>query len=415
MPTVRPFCAARPAKGLAEKVAALPFDVYSSTEAREIAKDNPYSFLHVDKAEIDLDPAVGLYDAAVYEKAAENLEKFVAKGTLIKDGEPYFYIYRLTMDGRAQTGLVACASIDEYLDGTIKKHELTLEAKELDRIRHIEATNANTGPIFLAYRDKHEIDALIKGWISSHAPVYDFTAGDGVGHAVWVIDDKGVIDKIRHMFKTVDSFYIADGHHRNASAVKVGLKKREGRGDYDINAEYNYYLTVIFPDSQLKIMDYNRAIKTLNGFTERDFLKKAGEAFNVEKIGETAFRPDKALTFGMYMGGVWYKLTAKDGSVDLTDPVKSLDVSVLQENLLAPVLGISDPRTDKNIEFIGGARGLGELERLVNSGVMKVAFAMFPTSIGQLFSVADAGLLMPPKSTWFEPKLRSGLFIHYLD
>ena len=411
MSVLRAFKGYRPTKELCSKVAALPYDVMSSAEAREMVKGDPYSFLHVDRAEIDLDPSVDIYSPEVYQKAAANLKKMIDDGIYIHDEKPCMYIYRLTMDGRSQTGLVACASIDEYIENKIKKHELTREDKEQDRIRHVDACNANTGPIFLTYRAKDDIDALIAKETAKE-PVYDFVSEDGVGHTVWVIDDADTISSLEAAFAKVPSLYIADGHHRNASAVKVGLKRR-GEGEYDKNAEFNFYLAVAFPDNQLKIMDYNRVVKDLNGRTKEQFLEDISKDFEVRKSADG--KPQKALDFGMYLDGEWYMLTAKAGSFDSSDPVLSLDVSILQNNLLAPVLGIGDPRTDNRIAFVGGIRGLKELVSLVDSGKMAVAFAMYPTSIEQLMDIADAGKIMPPKSTWFEPKLRSGIFIHELS
>ena len=411
MSVLRAFKGYRPTAELCPKVAALPYDVMSSAEAREMVKGDPYSFLHVDRAEIDLDPSVDIYSPQVYQKAADNLKKMIDDGIYIQDKEPCMYIYRLTMDGRSQTGLVACASIDEYIENKIKKHELTREDKEQDRIRHVDTCNANTGPIFLTYRAKDDIDALIAAETAKN-PVYDFVSDDGVGHTVWVISDKAVISALEGAFAKVPALYIADGHHRNASAVKVGLKRR-GDGDYDKNAEFNFYLAVAFPDKQLHIMDYNRVVKDLNGRTKEQFLDEISKCFDVKKAEDG--HPKKALDFGMYLDGAWYMLTAKSGSFDAADPVGSLDVSILQNNLLAPVLGIGDPRTDSRIAFVGGIRGLEELVRLVDSGKMAVAFAMYPTSVAQLMEIADAGKIMPPKSTWFEPKLRSGIFIHELS
>ena len=411
MSVLRPFKGYRPTPELCPRVAALPYDVMSSAEAREMVKDDPYSFLHVDRAEIDLDPSVDIYSDRVYQKAADNLKKMISDGIYIHDETPCMYVYRLTMNGRSQTGLVACASIDEYIENKIKKHELTREDKEQDRIRHVDACNANTGPIFLTYRAKDNINAIIAAE-TAKTPVYDFVSEDGVGHTVWVISDAAKIDELSKAFLEVPALYIADGHHRNASAVKVGLKRR-GEGDYDKNAEFNFYLAVAFPDDQLHIMDYNRVVKDLNGLSKEAFLEAISKDFDVERADEG--KPAKALEFGMYLDGSWYKLTAKDGSFDAADPVLSLDVSILQNNLLAPVLGIGDPRTDSRIAFVGGIRGLGELVKLVDSGKMAVAFAMFPTSITQLMEIADAGKIMPPKSTWFEPKLRSGIFIHELS
>lgn len=412
MSILRPFKGYRPTPELCPQVAALPYDVMSSAEAREMVKDAPYSFLHVDRAETDLDPSVDIYSPEVYQKAADNLKKMIADGIYIQDEKPCMYIYRLTMNGRSQTGLVACASIDEYINNKIKKHELTREDKEQDRIRHVDACNANTGPIFLTYRGQAEIDGLIAEE-TAKAPVYDFVSEDGVGHTVWVISDDAKIQALEAAFAKVDSLYIADGHHRNASAVKVGLKRR-GEGAYDPEAEFNYYLAVAFPGESLYIMDYNRVVKDLNGLGENEFLAKISDKFDV-KPAEGSGKPEKALTFGMYLGGKWYTLTAKDGSFNAQDPVESLDVSILQNNLLAPVLGIGDPRTDSRIAFVGGIRGLEELVNLVDSGKMQVAFAMYPTSVEQLMEIADAGKIMPPKSTWFEPKLRSGIFIHELS
>ncbi|MBQ8942193.1 MAG: DUF1015 domain-containing protein [Firmicutes bacterium] len=411
MSVLRAFKGYRPTKELCSKVAALPYDVMSSAEAREMVKGDPYSFLHVDRAEIDLDPSVDIYSPEVYQKAADNLKKMIDDGIYIHDEKPCMYIYRLTMDGRSQTGLVACASIDEYIENKIKKHELTREDKEQDRIRHVDTCNANTGPIFLTYRAKDDIDALIAKETAKE-PVYDFVSEDGVGHTVWVIDDADTISSLEAAFAKVPSLYIADGHHRNASAVKVGLKRR-GEGEYDKNAEFNFYLAVALPDNQLKIMDYNRVVKDLNGRTKEQFLEDISKDFEVRKSADG--KPQKALDFGMYLDGEWYMLTAKAGSFDSSDPVLSLDVSILQNNLLAPVLGIGDPRTDNRIAFVGGIRGLKELVSLVDSGKMAVAFAMYPTSIEQLMDIADAGKIMPPKSTWFEPKLRSGIFIHELS
>ncbi len=414
MAQIRPFKAVRPDVRYVDKVAALPYDVMTSSEAREMVKGNPYSFLHVDKAEIDLDPSIDLYDSRVYEKAKENLYKMINDGIFMEDASPMFYIYRLTMNGRSQTGLVACASIDEYMEGKIKKHELTREDKEQDRIRHVEICDANTGPIFLTYKADTNIDVVINNWVSNNTPVYDFVSEDGIGHTVWVVTDESTVFDIAEKFMSVPALYIADGHHRNASAVKVGIKKREQNPDFTGEEEFNYYLAVAFPHNQLYIMDYNRVVKTLNGSTDEEFISKIKEKFDIEEKG-SQFKPDEMHTFGMYLSGKWYKLTAKNNTFNANDPVGSLDVSILQANLLSPVLGIKDPRTDKNIDFVGGMRGLEELSRRVDSGEMKVAFAMYPTSMDELMNIADAGEIMPPKSTWFEPKLRSGIFIHKLS
>lgn len=412
MAVIRQFKAIRPTPEMAEKVAALPYDVVNSEEAAEMVIGNPYSFLHVDKAEIDLPAGTDIYSPEVYEKAKSNLEKMITDGVLVQDEKPMLYVYELTMDGRSQTGLVACTSIDEYMQGIIKKHELTREDKEQDRIRHVDICNANTGPIFLAYRTVDEISEIVDN-VKKNAPVYDFTAEDGIIHRAWIIDDEETINRLVKLFKDVPNLYIADGHHRNASAAKVGLKRRNENPNYTGDEEFNYYLAVIFPSDQLKILDYNRVVKDLNGLSEEEFIKKLSEKFDIVET-EGRAKPDKAYDFGMYMNGKWYMLTAKD-EMKSKDAVKGLDVSILQDNVLIPILGIGDIRTDKRIDFVGGIRGLGELEKRVDSGEMKVAFAMYPTSIEQLMTIADENKIMPPKSTWFEPKLRSGLFIHSLD
>lgn len=413
MATIKPFKAVRPYPEKAADVAALPYDVYNREEAAAAARGRYDSFLRVDRPETTMDPRMDLYDPAVYIQAKKNLQKLFERKAIFKDDAPYLYVYELTMDGRSQTGLVACTSIDEYLSDTIKKHELTRADKEADRIRHVDALDANTGPIFLTYRSQAAINTIIDG-VKAGAPVYDFTAEDGVTHRVWVIDDTDAITTLVEAFGGVDSLYIADGHHRSASAVKVGLKRREENPNYTGDEEFNYFLSVLFPDEQLKIMDYNRVVADLNGMTSEEFLAAISNAFEVEKVGTTPVHPSAKGTFGMFLGDTWYKLTAKEGSYDTEDPVKSLDVAILQDNLLIPILGIEDIRTDKRIDFVGGIRGLSELERRVETD-MALAFSMYPTAISELMAIADAGLLMPPKSTWFEPKLRSGLFIHTLS
>lgn len=415
MAVFKAFNGIRPTPEMADKVAALPYDVMNSDEAREMVKGNPYSFLHVDKAEVDLDKDVNIYDEKVYLKARENLDKLISDGICKKDEKKCFYIYRQIMNGRSQTGLVGCASIDDYNNNIIKKHELTRADKEQDRINHVDYCDANTGPIFLAYRENKEIADIISAWQKDHTPVYDFTTDDGVGNTVWVIDCDEVNAKITEAFAKVDYLYIADGHHRCASAVKVGAKRRQQHPHYDGTEEFNFFLSVAFPSDELEIMDYNRVIKDLNGYDKDGFIAKISEKFDVEPYaGEGAYKPEKKHAFGMYLDGKWYKLTAKDGTYDESDPVGRLDVSILQNNLISPVLGIDDPRTDKRIDFVGGIRGLGELERRANSD-MVAAFSMFPTSLDDLMAIADAGKIMPPKSTWFEPKLLSGLFIHKLS
>jgi uncharacterized protein (DUF1015 family) len=413
MSVLRPFYAYRPAKEFADRVAALPYDVMNSAEAREMVKGNPYSFLHIDKAEIDLPESVDIYSPEVYAKANENLNKMIADGIFVKDEKPCLYIYEQTWQGRVQTGIVGCTSIDDYINDVIKKHELTRADKEADRIRHVDTLDANTGPIFLAYRKNEELSAVINGWTAAHECECDFVQND-VRQRVWVIDSDETIAKIVSIFALIPNLYIADGHHRAASAVKVGLKRREQFPNYTGDEEFNYFLSVLFCADELAIMDYNRVIADLNGFSKQDFIDRVSREFEVEKAGTSQLRPQKRHEFGMYLENEWYRLTAKAGTFDEADPVGSLDVSILQSNLISPVLGIDDPRTDKRIDFVGGIRGLGELERRANSD-MALAFSMFPTSLDELMAIADAGKTMPPKSTWFEPKLLSGLFIHKLS
>lgn len=411
MATVRPFICVRPATDKAERIAALPYDVYNREEACQVVKDNPLSFLNIDRAETQFDSSVDTYDERVYAKAKELLEKMKEEGSFITDNDRCYYIYELTMDGRKQTGLVACSSIDDYAKGVIKKHENTRADKEVDRINHVDKCNAQTGPIFLAYRANTVINGVIAE-VKKEAPVYDFVSDDGIRHAVWKIGRTEDIDTIESEFNKISQIYIADGHHRAASAVKVGMKRREEHPDYDGTEEFNFFLSVLFPDEELMIMPYNRVVKDLNGNTKEEYLDKVSKVYDVKCVGKDAYAPAEKCKVGMYLDGQWYELTAKD-EIKSDDPVEGLDVSVLQNHLLAPILGIGDPRVDKRVDFIGGIRGLGELERRCMED-MTVAFSMYPTSIQELFDVADAGLLMPPKSTWFEPKLRSGLFIHEL-
>lgn len=412
MAVFRAFKAFRPAEKYQRLIPALPYDVMSSEEAREAVQGNPLSFLHVDRAEIDLPPGTSPYEKAVYEKAKENLLNLEKSGALVQDGAPCFYIYRQEMNGRVQTGLAGCASIDDYMNNVIKKHEKTLAKKEADRIRHVSVTNANTGPIFLTYRKKDEISDLVNDFAARHRPVYNFEAA-GALQTVWVIDDAAVISRLTELFESVKAFYIADGHHRCESAVRVGQMKRYENGGYTGSEAFNFFLAVAFPDSDLHIMDYNRVVKDLNGFTPAEFIGRISDAFEVKKQ-EKPFAPVKKHTFGMYLDSQWYSVSAKDKILQDLDLVDSLDVSVLQNNLLDPVLGIKDPKNDDRIDFIGGIRGLGELEKRANSD-MKLAFSMFPTTVEELMAIADAGEIMPPKSTWFEPKLLSGIFIHHLS
>lgn len=411
MATVKPFNCISPKKELAEKVAALPYDVYNRQEACEAVKGNELSFLRIDRAETQFDDSVSTYDDRVYAKAKEMLDKMIEDGIYQKETEPCYYVYELTMDGRTQTGLVGCASIDDYVNNIIKKHENTRADKEEDRIRHVDTCNAQTGPIFLAYRSNDVINGIVEGAKKSEA-YCNFVADDGIRHAAWKISDKNSLEAIQNAFENTDSIYIADGHHRAASAVKVGLKRRNENPGFDGTEEFNFFLSVLFPDDQLMIMPYNRVVKDLNGLSKEEFVERVSACFTVENLGKNPYSPEIKGCIGMFLDGDWYKLTANE-NIKSDDPVDGLDVSVLQKNILTPILGIEDPRTDKRIDFIGGIRGLGELEKRCAED-MTVAFSMYPTAISELFAVSDAGRLMPPKSTWFEPKLRSGLFIHQL-
>jgi len=414
MAVVRPFKAYRPQLNMVSKVAALPYDVMDSPEAREMVKGNPYSFLHVDKPQVDLAEDIDTHSEQVYLKARENLQKMISDKIYIQDEKPCLYIYRQIMMGRSQTGIVACASIDDYINDVIKKHEHTIPIKGLDRFNHVDYTNANTGPIFLTYRHKDEIDSIVNNWTVTKTPVYDFKSEDGVSQIIWVLDEEDIINKLSTLFAKIDYLYIADGHHRSSSAVKVGQKRRQEYPSYTGNEEFNFFLSVIFPDSDLCVMGYNRVVKDLNGYSLEEFLNKVLEKFNIDTYeGLGQFKPEVSRTYGMFLDSKWYKLTAKDGTFNINDPVERLDVSILQNNLLGPILGIDDPRTNSRIDFIGGIRGLGELERRVSKG-MKVAFSMCPTTVDDLMDIANAGKVMPPKSTWFEPKLRSGIFVHEL-
>ena len=412
MAQIRPFRAYRPCQGMEERIAALPYDVYNRAEACEVVKKNPESFLAVDRAETQFGEEVDTYADCVYEKADQMLREKIQEGKFVQDPTPCFYLYELTMDGHSQTGVVGCASIDDYRNNVIKKHENTRADKEEDRIRHVDTCSMQTGPIFLAYRAKEDLKEKI-GELKKQAPVYDFVSEDGIGHRVWVIDNDTDVAMIEEAFGKIPAIYIADGHHRCASAVKVGLKRREQYPDYTGEEEFNYFLSVIFQDEELRILDYNRVVKDLNGMDAATFLTRIEEYFAVEKKGQAPYRPTEKGTFGMYLEDEWYCLSAKE-KIKSEDAVEGLDVSLLQNYLLDPILGIIDPKTDKRIDFVGGIRGLGELERRVHTD-MKVAFSMYPTSIAELFAVADAGRLMPPKSTWFEPKLRSGLFLHEIE
>ena len=412
MAKIKEFKALIPIQKLASELAALPYDVMNSEEAREMVKNNEYSFLHVDRAEVNLPEDINAYDKIVYEKAREVLNKMIEDGLYIQDEKPCMYIYRQTMKGKSQTGLIICASIDDYINNKIKKHEHTRKDKELDRINHVDYCDANTGPIFLTYRNQDEISKIMNKWVQNK-PLYDFISDDGNGHTVWIINDDNDIERLTNLFGAVDSLYIADGHHRTKSAVEVGLKRRKQNPNYTGEEEFNYFLAIAYPDNELEVLDYNRTVKDLNGLSEEEFLKAIEKDFIV-KISKNPVKPERRHTFGMYMNKTWYQLEAKEGTFNEEDPMDRLDVSILQNNLLAPILGIDDPTKSDRIEFIGGIRGLKELEKRANKD-MKVSFSMFATTTDDIMSIADGGMIMPPKSTWFEPKPRSGLFIHKLS
>lgn len=409
MAKINPFKAIRPSMEYERIIPALPYDVYNRAEAKEVVDKEPHSFLAIDRPETQFGPDFDMYSQEAYDKAASMLREWLAEGSLIQDEKPCYYVYELIMDGRSQTGIVACASIDDYQNNIIKKHENTRADKEQDRINHVDACNAQTGPIFLAYRANEIINGIVHDTMMKD-PVYNFAKEDNVGHRVWVIDEDSDIRIINHVFSTINSIYIADGHHRCASAVKVGLKRRAENPGYTGDEEFNYFLAVLFPDEELMIMDYNRVIKDLNGMSEEELKDNLSKYFEIGEAKDKAIRPRHKGDVSMYLGDKWYPLVMKD-SVKSDDPVEGLDVAILQRYVLDEMFGISDPKTDKRIDFVGGIRGLDELERRVQTDC-KVAFAMYPTSIDELFNVADAEMLMPPKSTWFEPKLRSGIFIH---
>lgn len=412
MAIIRAFKAFRPTADLASKIAALPYDVMNSEEAREMVKDNEYSFLHVDRAEVNLPNDTNIYDKVVYEKARDVLDKMIQDGLYVQENKPCMYIYRQTMNGKSQTGLVICAAIDDYINDKIKKHEHTRKDKEVDRINHVDYCGANTGPIFLTYRNQAEISKIMDKWIQNE-PLYDFISEDGNGHTVWIINNDSDIERLTTLFKKVDSLYIADGHHRAKSAVEVGLKRRKENPGYTGEEEFNYFLAIVYPDNQLEVLDYNRTVKDLNGLNEDEFLSAIEKNFKI-KVSKEAVKPKRRHTFGMYMNNTWYELEAKDGTFNEEDPMERLDVSILQNNLLSPILGVDDPTKSDRIEFIGGIRGINELEKRANKD-MKVSFSMFATTTDDIMSIADGGMIMPPKSTWFEPKPRSGLFIHKLS
>jgi uncharacterized protein (DUF1015 family) len=413
MATLRPFKAYRPKPEYAAEVAAKPYDVLNSQEAREEVKGHPLSFLHIGKPEVDLDPTVDIHDAIVYEKGRDNLQKLISDGVLVEDAQPCLYLYAQTMGDHTQYGLVGCAAVEEYWDDTIKKHEYTRKDKEEDRCNHVRVTNAHTGPIFLTYPDHADVDTIVDG-VRAQPPVTDHVAPDGIRHQTWVISDDATLTRLTEIFTQIPNLYVADGHHRSAAAGIVGRERAQANSDHRGDEEYNFFLAVYFPAGQLRIMDYNRVVKDLNGLSTDEFFARLGEQFTVTPAPEKVHPAGKG-RYGLYMDGSWYEVKANDALTSNPDPVLSLDVAILQNHVLNPLLGIEDPRTDKRIDFVGGIRGLGELERRVNSGEMKLAFSLHPTSIEELMSIADAGQVMPPKSTWFEPKLSDGLFVHFLD
>ena len=414
MAKVKPFRGVRPPKEYVEKVASKPYDVLSSEEARAEAGDNEMCLYHIIKPEIDFEPGTGEHEPKVYDKAVENFKKFQDKGWLVQDDKECYYIYAQTMDGRTQYGFVVGASVEDYLTGRIKKHELTRREKEADRMHHIEINNANIEPVFLAFPDNSTLEDIIDRTAQT-TPEYDFVSEDGIGHTLWVIKDKETIDTITREFGEIPYLYIADGHHRTAAAAHVGEEKAKADPNHNGTEEYNYLLAVCFPQSHLKVMDYNRVVVDLNGNTEEQFLEKLGEKFIVEEKGTEIYKPAKLHNFSLYLGGKWYSLTAKEGTYDDNDPIGVLDVTISSDYILRDILGITDLRTDKRIDFVGGIRGLGELKRRVDSGEMKMALALYPVTMKQIIDIADSGKIMPPKATWFEPKLRSGLIIHKLD
>jgi len=416
MSTVKPFRGLRPQKDIAARLSCLPYDVMNTQEAAQMAQGNPQSFLHITRAEIDLPEGINPHSKQVYDKSLQNFKQFQAEGWLFQDAEPKFYIYAQTMDGRTQYGIAGAAFCEDYQNGIIKKHELTRPDKEDDRMVHVNTLDANAEPVFLSYRAVPEIDAIVDNIVRNQQPEYDFVSADGFGHKFWVIDDAKTNARIEQLFaEQVPALYVADGHHRTAAAARVGLERKAHNPNHTGNEEYNYFLAVIFPDSQLKIMDYNRVIKDLNGNTESEFLDKLSKAFAVKDMGTEIYKPQHLHQMSLYMGGHWYSLDAKPGTYDDGDPIGVLDVTILTKQVLDPILGITDLRTSKRIDFVGGIRGLGELKRRVDNGEMKCAFAMYPVSMSQLLDIADTGNIMPPKTTWFEPKLRSGLVVHKLQ
>ncbi|MCM1503582.1 MAG: DUF1015 domain-containing protein [Muribaculum sp.] len=414
MAKIKPFKGLRPPRELVTQVASRPYDVLNSEEARAEAAGNEKSLYHIIKPEIDFAPGTDEHDPVVYDKAVANFHAFQKNGWLVQDDKEHYYIYAQTMNGRTQYGFVIAANVDDYMEGRIKKHELTRRDKEEDRMKHVRINNANVEPVFFAFPDNSELETIIKT-VTSSSPEYDFVAPDGFGHHFWVIDDDEMIKRITELFDAIPALYIADGHHRTAAAALVGNEKARQNTAHSGNEEYNYFLAVAFPASHLNIIDYNRVVRDLNGLTQDEFLKALDKDFVVECMGESEYRPDKLHNFSMYLGGEWYSLTPREGRFDDNDPIGQLDVTISSDLILRDILGIHDLRSDKRIDFVGGIRGLGELKRRVDSGEMKVALALYPVSMEQLMRIADTGNIMPPKTTWFEPKLRSGLVIHKLD
>lgn len=414
MAKVKPFKGVRPPKALVEEVVSRPYDVLNSQEAREEAEGNEKSLYHIIKPEIDFEPGTDEHDPRVYEKAVENFHKFQEKGWLVQDDKEQYYIYAQTMDGRTQYGFVVGAWVNDYTEGRIKKHELTRRDKEEDRMKHVRVNNANIEPVFFAFPDNAELEKIISE-VTKNEPEYDFVAPDGFGHTLWTIEDDTTIEKITKEFEKIPNLYIADGHHRSAAAALVGAEKARQNPNHKGDEEYNYFMAVAFPASHLKIIDYNRVVKDLNGLTPEEFLDKIGENFVIEKKGKEIYRPNGLHNFALYLDGAWYSLTAKPGTYDDKDPIGVLDVTVSSNLILRDILGITDLRSDKRIDFVGGIRGLGELQKRVDSEEMKMALALYPVTMDQLIAIADSGNIMPPKTTWFEPKLRSGLVIHKLD
>lgn len=410
---IKPFAGVRPPKDLAAQVASRPYDVLNSVEAKQEAGEK--SLLHIIKPEIDFDPIADEHSQAVYDKAVENFKLWQERGWLVQDSKEMYYIYAQTMDGRTQYGLVAAANVDDYMSGKIKKHELTRKDKEDDRMIHVRIQNANIEPVFFAYPDVDEMNKIVSDWVASHAPEYDFVADDGFGHTFWAITDDAVNARITEIFKNIPAMYVADGHHRTAAAARVGAEKRAQNPNHTGNEEYNYFLAVIFPESQLHVIDYNRVVRDLNGLTPDEFLARLGESFDVVDMGTEIYKPAKLHNFGMYLNGHWYSLTAKAGTYNDNDPIGVLDVTVLSNLVFDKILNLGDLRTSKRIDFVGGIRGLAELQKRVDSGEMVAAFALYPVTMRQIIDIADTGNIMPPKTTWFEPKLRSGLVIHKLS